>query len=258
MANRILTSAFITFFAATALAGGTAIETTSKEMKQVAPMPTTDFSWTGFYVGARAGYGWHDGTIDAQLLPHELVTLVPRTANNDADGFVGGGEVGYNWQFSRFVLGVESDFSGSDISGSSDSQVRFAPSQFVGREPVSHDVHWFGTARGRIGFTVTPRVLLYGTGGVAVADIEQSAGVILIPVARYLETRSETETGWTAGGGIEIALTPHWSVKAEYLYCDFGNQSLTAFSQPRIENYRVRYDYDTQFHTIVGGLNFKF
>jgi outer membrane immunogenic protein len=149
------------------------------------PVPSALYSWTGGYVGINAGYDF--GKVDN--LP-----LKPR-------GVLGGVQGGYNWQTGQFVLGAETDLQ---LTSADDT---FAPYQFSNP--------WFGTLRGRVGWGFS-NVLLYGTAGLAY-------GTGKLNVAGLSETH--TDLGWTAGGGVEVGLTPHWSAKVEYLYFDLGNQS---------------------------------
>ena len=93
-----------------------------KDMKQVAPapMPECDFSWTGFYFGGNFGYGWGDADTDFDPLPDAATfrALNPQSLSPDPDGFIGGGQIGFNWQWNKWlVLGAEADFQGSDIEG---------------------------------------------------------------------------------------------------------------------------------------------
>src|SRR4051794_13284520 len=69
-----------------------------KEMKQVAPMPECDFTWTGFYIGGNIGYGWGDGDVDVEPLPDAaaFVFLNPTTLHTDPSGVIGGGQIGFN------------------------------------------------------------------------------------------------------------------------------------------------------------------
>ncbi|CAL8968493.1 hypothetical protein RHODGE_RHODGE_04582 [Rhodoplanes serenus] len=116
------------------------------------------------------------------------------------DGFVGGIQGGYNYQIGQFVIGGETDFQ---FSGAEDT---FAPYKFSNP--------WFGTLRGRVGFAIN-NILLYGTGGFAYGRGE---------VEWFGWSQTKTHTGWTAGGGIEVAFTPNWSARAEYLYVDLDNE----------------------------------
>ena len=215
----------------------------------VAPEPT--YNWGGFYVGGNAGYAWGSsdavttadgvGTYFANSSPPAINALGSGTIHSN--GFAGGVEAGYNWQAGSWVAGVESDFGAFDLNGSRTATGVYpccAPSTFTINQQVSTD--WLFTARGRLGW-VWNNVLFYGTGGVAVTDLKYTnsfsdnfAGVFFgLPAFNAAEggSVSQTKVGWVAGGGVETALSGNWSVKAEYLYIDFGSISstgtLTAF-----------------------------
>ena len=151
-----------------------------------------------------------------------------------AEGGFGGGQIGYNWQRDRFVFGVEGDFQGADIGG---TRIRS-----IWRRRRDRDVNWFSTVRGRLGFASGP-LLVYGTGGVAFADIDNRIHFTDGNVSR----NSGTQTGYAVGGGVEWAFAPNWSAKAEYLYLGFGDDTLP--SGDRINN---------DFQTVRVGLNYKF
>src|SRR6266581_5962203 len=92
-----------------------------KEMKQVAPAPPEcDYTWTGFYFGGNAGYGWGNADTRFEPLPDPVTffSLEPQSLSPDPSGFIGGGQIGYNWQWNKWlVLGTETDFQGTDIEG---------------------------------------------------------------------------------------------------------------------------------------------
>ena len=142
------------------------------------------------------------------------------------------------------------------MSGDSNPDVIFAPTVFLGSEPIDLEIDWFGTVRARFGFAILPRLLIYGTGGLAYAHSDQTAGVVNL-VANYVSSRSETDIGWTAGGGLEYAVTPHWTVKVEFLHFDVGHHSMTAPSDTGTP-FAVKYDWDTIFNTVTVGANYKF
>jgi outer membrane immunogenic protein len=148
---------------------------------------------SGIYLGINGGYGF--GTSDW--------TGPGLSASNKPDGFLAGGTIGGNYQMGSFVLGVEGDFDYAPLSGS----FSCPPG---GTCTTSTD--WLGTARVRAGWA-WDRILFYGTGGGAFTDIKAATTL----------TNTTTEVGWTAGAGMEAALTPNWSAKIEYLYVDFGN-----------------------------------
>ncbi len=262
MRSFALTATIVASFGAFAFAGPEAIQSSGKEMKtMVAPPATCDYSWTGFYIGVRAGYGWSSDTdFHIEGEPTDLFHIDSGHQGLDPDGFVGGGEVGFNWQLGKwFVLGAEADFSGSTMD---DDSTRL---QFVVEDGddfplhASQDINWFGTVRGRIGFVPWCRLMIYGTGGFAYADVDESSSLDFGPGASVFHgSRSDTETGWTAGGGLEYAFARHWTVKAEYLYIDVGDQHATGFPNPANPPFTTRNTWDTQFHTVTAGLNFKF
>ena len=257
--------------ALTAVAGPEPLPS-GKEMKQVAPAPPEcDYTWTGFYFGGNAGYGWGSADTHFDPLPDAVtfVDLAPQSLSPDPEGFIGGGQVGFNWQWNKWlVLGVEADFQGSDIEGH-DTRFGFpditgspnfaAPDSFI----FAHErMQWFGTARGRIGFAPLCRLLLYATGGLAYGNVDYSANTNFDNGFTYPVRFSETNVGWTVGGGLEYAISHHWSVKAEYLYYDLGDQGRTQNQLidgvPQGPPFFVHYNFETTGNIVRGGLNFKF
>jgi len=243
-----------------------------KEMKQVAPVPPScDFTWTGFYFGGNAGYGWGHADTDFQPLPDAVTffSLEPRELSPDPGGFIGGGQIGYNYQWKWLVLGAETDFQGTDIEGH-DSLFNFPDTTGAGNGPgaflFAHErMQWLGTVRGRIGFAPICRLLIYGTGGFAYGNVDYSANTNFDNGITYPVDFTETKTGWTAGGGVEYALTNHWTVKAEYLHYDLGDAHRTQHELiggvppgPPAPPFFVHYSFDTSGEIVRAGLNFKF
>jgi outer membrane immunogenic protein len=161
------------------------------------------FSWTGLYIGAHIGYGWSDADWQFALTPGV-------STSHNGSGGLAGGQIGYNIQMRQYVFGVEADLSSAWLEGNTACP---APAFNCG-----HSVDWLASVRGRAGVTVNGnRTLLYGTAGVAWADVEyKDAG----------GGSSETHVGWVAGAGIEHMLTANLSARAEYLY--YGFDSVTA------------------------------
>jgi outer membrane immunogenic protein len=166
-------------------------------------------SWTGFYAGVNAGYGWADNG-----------------SNTPAGGF-GGGQIGYNWQGAagnpRLVLGVEADLQISGIGGTQSFQgVR------------DSDLNYFGTVRGRVGYALG-HSLVYATGGFAYGEVENHR--------HGFASVSDTQTGYVLGGGIEYKFNPTWSLKTEYqfLSLEAGNTGALGFgTNDRSEAHTVR------------------
>src|SRR5262252_3522223 len=201
-----------------------------------APLAAAPFSWTGFYAGVNAGYGW--GTADADYTspgpPNGFIPVdqVATSAQGSADlkpkGFIGGAQAGYNWQVApSWVLGVETDFQAFALKQSFDGTFTTP----VAGPQITHtsiQTDWLYTLRGRAGFAID-RLLVYGTGGLAVADIKfaQSNAYPLFGAPAFNDSfsLSTTKAGWVAGAGAEYAITRNWTAKAEYLYVDLGSIS---------------------------------
>jgi outer membrane immunogenic protein len=191
----------------------------------VYPAPAPNFTFTGYYVGGTVG-GALASLNYTETPSGAFGGAVPFIAGVGASslaprGVIGGIEAGYNWQVGHFVLGFEGDFSGWDLSASTGVTLRFpTPSS-----TTSISSNWLFTARPRIGFA-NGNQLLYLTGGLAVSNISFSQSILLSPAGPTLAgAASSTQVGWTAGGGIEYALSWNWLIKAEYLYVSFANQS---------------------------------
>jgi outer membrane immunogenic protein len=161
------------------------------------------FTWTGFYVGVNAGYGFNANNKDIVVPGFGVIS-----SNNDG-GFVGGGQVGYNYQFGSFVAGVEADLQFADIGGGRNDALIVAFPGLVGVIDNSSD-RFFGTVRARLGFAID-RALIYATGGFAYGDVGNRFG-------------SSTNGGWTVGGGIEYALTNNIIVGVEGLYVNLERE----------------------------------
>jgi outer membrane immunogenic protein len=222
-----------------------------KDAKTVVPGPPR-CDWRGFYMGMNAGYTWSEnnwvdtvgenvfsnpaigGSVVASAVAADLATF---SLWNDNDAFIGGAQIGYNWQFGSWVAGVETDIQavgefGDDSVASSSSPVPGFPGISITQSAVvSRSVDYIGTARGRFGRLVTPCLLAYVTGGLAYGGVSGATGITQDTLGApavsnaYSGTGSfsETQIGWTVGTGIEWMFAPHWSVRSEYLYYDLGS-----------------------------------
>src|SRR5262249_13529254 len=200
------------------------------------------YGWAGWYGGGRAGtsYGTStDSRVGNSVFTSNVAGPTPLPAavaagSNIADpfnlsGFIGGGQIGCNYQFGQWVIGVEADGSGTNKEGQA-QEVPLAP--FIpGRSNwVSQtQERWLVTARGKLGWAAWDKSMAYVTGGRSRAKIDTSE-FLLGTVLNTGHQESNTRTGWTVGGGIEYALGYGWSVKGEYLYVDFDHY--TTFNSP--------------------------
>jgi outer membrane immunogenic protein len=225
--------------------------------------------WTGWYVGGSLGYGWHNATAGIASNTPVLAALItigtiPSSLTTDPKGGLGGLQLGYNYQINKAVFGVEADISLADISGRHSIRnpgpiLPFA----IYTTTVEQRLEWFGTLRGRVGFTPFDNLLIYGTGGLAYGrtnyngNIQRSAILLNFGVPASTDV---TKTGWTVGGGVEYALSNKWSVKAEYLYYDLGNATLTGNQKPPplfLAASSASYSFATLGNIVRVGLNFR-
>jgi outer membrane immunogenic protein len=223
---------------------------------------TPSYDWTGFYAGAHFGGGFGNGDTHATPLfkghaTHD--TVIPSTLNPDPGGVTGGGQFGYNLQRGSFVFGIEADFSGSAISGAATVKPITLDGILRPRASITsqEDVSWFGTLRPRLSYTPIPPLLLYGTGGLAYGHASYSADTTF-PTVQYPALVGSTGVGWTVGAGAEYAIDKRWSVKAEYLYIDLGSESAIANPIPPNPPFQSEKDWNTAFHVVSIGINFKF
>ena len=230
----------------------------------VAPPPPPPPMWTGFYAGLNLGGGWGAGNGNSSA--YNLDGLNGGITNNlgaggNSGGVIGGVQVGYNYQINSLglggrgvLIGAEADFQGTSMGSSgggsrygyllntNNGVTRYVPGWVGGGSSIP----WFGTVRGRLGLTVMPTLLIYGTGGFAYADVQRNGG----------NQNSATQTGWTAGGGAEWMFMPNWSAKVEYLYTDvsggnsgWGNN--LGISLNSVNNH-------TRWNTVRAGVNYHF
>jgi outer membrane immunogenic protein len=216
--------------------------------------------WTGFYVGVNIGGGWNANNNASAFDPALLLfpgvpnpckwgkhckpivnpatgafVFVPSDESVNAGGVLGGGQIGYNYQFSSmFLVGGEADIQGTSISSNNGG------GWWGGGAGLR--LPWFGTVRGRAGLLAMPTLLLYGTGGFAYGGVHGD-----------LLGGGSTRTGWTAGGGGEWMFIPNWSAKLEYLFVDLdsgGNTGAWGW------NWGSR--FHPQFHVVRAGVNYHF
>lgn len=193
-----------------------------------APPAPVPYSWTGIYLGGNAGYASTNLT--------ETVSGGGGTGSETIPGFVGGGQIGANYQIGAVVLGFEADIDGSRTTKSITAGIASGTAQ----------IPWVATFRGRAGVAFD-RFLVYATagGGAAQLNATVNAG------AAGSASTSGAYGGWTAGGGLEYALTDSVSVRVEDLYFDTGNINV-AYVGPLAVSGRV------QQNMVRAGLNVRF
>jgi outer membrane immunogenic protein len=245
-------------------APGWAADLAARSYAKAVPAVAPVNNWSGFYVGGNLGYGWGNGNTDFSFLPTpELFNRNNTTLGARSTGVIGGAQAGYNWQIGSVLTGLEADIQGSDIKGSALATPTFAgtaipdPNIALSSEPK---LSWFGTVRGRLGVTVTPDLLLYGTGGLAYGHVDASAtyifeGTDILAPANV----SKTKVGWTAGAGAEWMFAHNWSAKLEYLFVDLGSESAIMGDPQFVEpQFKVGYTWNFRENIVRAGVNYHF
>ena len=215
------------------------------------PPPAPVYTWNGCYVGASAGTSSGNSQ-------HFDAAGVPITNGFDLSGFIGGGQLGCNWQWGAWVFGIEGDGSAINKSGQGfELQPIPRPNTLWISETQER---WFVTARGKLGLTnfwwFGDRTMVYVTGGGAWAKIDASEWLTTTPQSTGHQ-ESNTRSGYTVGGGIEYALGYGWSVKSEFLYADFG--TFTTFTSPPFASTNIQpRDVKVKDYIWRAGMNYKF
>jgi len=222
-----------------------------------APVAVPAPLWTGFYAGLNSGYGigtsnnaanngWANSNYFSSFSSLRFFPPAITGASSYMGrgiyqgGFVGGGQVGYNYQYGQGVLGLEVDMQGAGIRGTGNADgwaPRSNTTSYINNKTVQAGIDWLGTARVRVGYLIAPTVQLYATGGLAYGGAYQNNFLTYalqeganINGTAYIPTQNSTQkllVGWTAGGGAEWKFMQNWSIKGEAVYYDLGSLSVS-------------------------------
>jgi outer membrane immunogenic protein len=187
-----------------------------------APIYAPIYNWTGFYIGINGGGAWGHSAWDS-------------ARGFDLSGGLVGGTAGYNWQTGPWVFGLEGDLDWTNINGKTSVACPLG---------CTTGNNWLATVRGRVGYAFD-RIMPYFTGGLAVGDIKATTPLFA--------GKSETNAGWTVGGGLEVALMNNWTAKAEYLYVDLGTINCGLACGALIND-----NVSFTSHILRGGINYRF
>ncbi|WP_274629389.1 outer membrane protein [Arvimicrobium flavum] len=190
-----------------------------------APMPVETLpvaSWAGAYVGLSAGYGFSGQTT-------ETIPGTGLETDIDTDGFIGGAFAGYQWQNGGWVYGIEGDVNYNGMDGESDNGALESESSID------------GSLRARLGYAVTPDVLIYATAGGAAQSLK---------VRDPIGSDSNTMIGWTAGAGTDMMFSERVFGRVEYRYTDYGSDQIETGLGVR--------DVDASDHRVTFGVGLKF
>ena len=198
----------------------------------VAPVPQEqEVSFSGPYAGLQGGGGFNNTEVNltfvdpaAFFAPCLAAGCAPESTEYDVDGWVLGGQFGFNHQSGMWVFGIEGDINYSDMEGSSTETITaggFVPTTLSAQS----DYGYIGTLRGRLGVALG-RVLVYGTGGLAFAEIEDSVALTNTLGQNFVGSEEQTFFGWTGGAGIDVLVTNNIIVGAHALYFDLGEERI--------------------------------
>ena len=243
-----------------------AADVASLKAAPIAPVPM----WTGFYAGLNSGYGWGltpGSYTQAPLFfdqraekytgsPSGLGAANSGKAIINQSGYLGGGQIGYNYQLmDKYLVGLETDMQGAAISGQGYySGAGVTVNDFVGGRNDIYDtvgngqtqasINWLGTLRGRAGYLITPNLLAYATGGLSYGGVT-ATNYFGSQTNEYITGNrwqlgsqqnlagsgraSTTLVGWNVGGGIEWMLSSNWSLKSEVLYYNLGTLTFSGW-----------------------------
>lgn len=209
----------------------------------VAPPP---FSWTGFYIGANVGAGWNQGTVTDSLFGASFT--------NDSNAvFVGGGQIGINYQINNFVFGVEGDFDWPANNNNSGGGTVIRGDTFQ----VTSNNRWITTLAGRAGIAADRWLFYFKGGGGWVGN----SGFTVTNVTTGTSVTSSggnSNSGWLLGGGVEWAFADNWSVRAEYDFLGLSNRSLAVPATVPVIGGDVLTLHDRDVQMLTVGINYRF
>lgn len=215
----------------------------------------TVYNWTGLYLGGHVGWAGAERNFDKTVVGSGIVTINPGFTQNP-NGFIGGGQIGFNQQIGNWVWGLEADISGASLNERTSFSTVGATPEFAQTYDVSID--WTATLTGRLGYA-WDRWLIYGKSGAAVMQETYAftAPGLVIPDSPYHDAKV-TRLGWTVGAGVENAFRDNWSWKVEYNYMRFGGNDSIINTLSRTTSGGLVARTDVDLHVVKAGVNFKF
>ncbi|HWL30866.1 MAG TPA: outer membrane beta-barrel protein [Xanthobacteraceae bacterium] len=203
-----------------------------------APVMAPVYNWSGIYIGGHIGGGWSNVDVG------DPTGFFGGGVGADSSGFIGGGQIGANWQWSNLVLGLQADISATDLSDTS-SLALFPTTS------ASYKTDWVSTLTGRIGYAQN-NWLAYFKGGAAWAHNKYS---VVDPTISWNFSGKDTETGWTIGGGLEYGFAPNWSGFIEYDFIDLGTRNVTVVDPV---NGAATASVKQDIQMVKAGINYRF
>jgi len=229
-----------------------------------APAPVVEvaqYNWSGFYVGAQAGVAFNR---DSGAFSSDSAFA---GGNEDGEtGFIGGGHVGYDYQFANnFVLGAVADLN--YIDASSNASFDLASTGGTSTFGVDSDINYVGTVRAKAGYAMD-RFMVYATGGLAYADIDDNRrgdATFIAPGGAGFDVSSRTDSddvGYAVGAGFDVLATQNVSFGLEYLYTDLGKSRTTVDFDPVVGSTGTAFSAtsrsDLDFHSVMAKASYHF
>jgi outer membrane immunogenic protein len=184
-------------------------------------------SWTGLYIGGQVGYAnadWGNSPLFADLPFNTPFAAGVPVGGASGDGVTGGGHVGYNYQMSNWVFGIETDFNWTAAKNNSFTNITVGPGLAFS---TTRDLEYYGTVRGRLGYAAWANTLLYVTGGWAYGKSNSTIAGVGFIGGPFVTSASNTHSGWTVGVGVDYMIAANWIVGAEYKHIDLGSETYT-------------------------------
>lgn len=209
-------------------------------------------TWSGFYAGVNAGARAGAATWN------NPGAIIPEPYDYSSIGARAGLYAGYDWQFARrWIAGIEVDVGFADQQT---RQANFFPG-FAGTilpilpgEYSTVTLGWDASVRSRLGYLLTPSIMVFGTAGIAWQHVGLDVNCISICGAPTHGSGATVRPGWTIGSGIETAITGNWFARAEYRYADFGTFNLRL----NLQGATAGVPLDVATHTMTAGLTYRF
>jgi outer membrane immunogenic protein len=209
--------------------------------------------WTGFYVGGHAGYAFSGDAIYTYTVAGNFEPA-GRPRPTELEGFIGGAQLGFNYQLGGLVLGLEGTYTAGDLSDTLLENPLPAGNDYRTNTSLSY----LATVSGRVGLAFD-HTLLYAKGGVAFTTVEFDASFLngVAPGQRTGISNDFDRTGWVAGVGLEFAVSRNWTIGVEYAHLDFGTENVTLpVTNSGIT--RERLDLDFAIDTVTARISYKF
>ncbi|MGY4282051.1 outer membrane immunogenic protein [Bradyrhizobium sp. LM2.7] len=219
--------------------------------RPAAVAPIAVYNWTGFYLGGHIGGGW--GQVDSTSAAPGTVSFPTGTpfSRNDTSGFLGGVQGGFNWQFTNLVLGLEGEYTWSDVKGDATTVSPIFPGVVVTSHVKTEDL---AMVTGRIGYAAN-EWLFYAKGGWAFVH-GTSNGVVTVGGAPFSNTSTSTDRdGWVVGAGVEWGFAPNWSAKLEYNHVELDTARVQVNQTVGPATF---VDTSTKLDIVKAGINYRF